>query len=72
MGGLALDEFGTRSRMVVGRGPPGAFQPVRHELDGIVALGMDHHQGAFLLGDVEHFEQLPVVQHHVVIGHEDL
>ncbi len=58
--------------MVVRRHLAGLLKTLGHEFDRVVALAMDHHQGTAAAGAFEHFEQLPIVQNQVVIGHEDL
>ena len=50
----------------------GSLQALRHVPDRIVALRMDHHEGAFAPREIEHVEELTVGQDHVIIGHEDL
>ncbi len=69
---LALHQFRPRQGVAVGRRLPGPLQLLAHVADGVVALGMDHHAGALPAGEVEHVEDLPVVQDEVVVGHEDL
>ena len=72
VGGFALDKFGTRFAMIIGRGLACRFQPFGHEFDGIIALAMNHHQGLLAPCHIEHIKQLAVIENHFVIGHEHL
>ena len=72
MGRLALDALRPGHGVVIGRGLACRLQPLRHELDGVVALAMDHHERLLAARAVEHFQELAVVQDQVVIGHEHL
>jgi hypothetical protein len=61
--GLALDDFRTRDRMVVRRRLSRLVQPLGHESDCVVTFVMHHHERAAAAGALEHFKQLPVIQH---------
>ena len=51
---------------------PARSRALGHEADGVVALRVHHHQRALAARDLEHLEQLAVVQDEIVIGHEHL
>ena len=72
MRGLALDHLRPRERVIIRRNIVRRSSRLGHELDRVIAFAMDHHQRLLAARAFEHLQQLPVVQHHVVIGHEDL
>ena len=58
--------------MKIRRDIPFLFQLLREVADRVIAFTVHHHQRLLAAGHLEHFEQLLVVQHDVVIGHEYL
>ena len=57
---LALHGDRPRGRVEPGRRLAGALQPLGEEADGVVVLGMHHHQRAGLARGREHLQQLDV------------
>ena len=72
VGGLALDRLGPGNAVIVGRDMALAFETAGEVPDGVVAFAMDHDQRLLAARHFKHVQQLGIVEHEVVIGHEDL
>lgn len=66
--GLALRDLG----MVEHCGSPQRLMASGQVLDGVMPLGVNHHQRLFPAGNLEHVQQLCIVKDQIVTGHEDL
>jgi hypothetical protein len=64
--------IGARMGMKARRGAARGFEPLGEPLDAVGVLGMQHGHCAVLARDVQHVEDLAVVELHVVVGHVDL
>ena len=72
VGRFALDQLRAQLGVIVGMRLAVALEPVGHVFDLVVAFGVNHDERALFARDREHLEQLPVGQHHIVVGHEHL
>ena len=69
---LSLDDLRPRSPVKIRRDMPFALKAVGEVADGVVPLTMHHHKCLLAASHFENFEQLPIAQNQVVIGHEHL
>jgi hypothetical protein len=69
---LALDGLRPRDAVIIRRDMAFLLESISEMPDGVIALAMDHDERLLAASNIEHFQQLFVVENEIVVGHEDL